>query len=184
MAFPNSVHADQLSAFNDLMSKANSAGYTAIDTDLGERGLVASVLANFFKDLVADSLTGLTSSGTLSITAPGTAGAVNVIGTNGVLLNAGNAVKGLRVISQSLTPVPLTQAAAAFNEQLFTAGGISNITTADVIFLNPSVNFGSTLVGVGAVRVAGNGTIGITLYGGAITQTPTGGLVNIYALRT
>lgn len=183
MAFPASSHGDQLAAFNDLLSKASSAGYTAVDGDLGEKGLVASILANLFKDVVTDSVTGLTSNGTLAITAPGTVGAVNVIGTNGVLLNAGSAVKGLRIISQSLTPAPITAAAACVQEQLFTVGGISNVTTADAIFANFAA-VGGTLIGATAARVAGNGTIGISFYCAALTQTPTGGLATIFALRS
>lgn len=183
MAFPAASHADQLVAFNDLLSKATSAGYTQIDTDLGEKGLVASILANLFTDVVTNSITGLTSNGTLAITAPGTVGAVNIIGTNGVLLNAGTAVKGIRIISQSLTPAPITAAAACVQEQLFTTGGVSNITTADAIFVNFAA-VGGTLVGATAARVAGNGTIGVSFYTSAITQTPTGGLATIYAIRS
>lgn len=183
MSFPAKSHTDQLDAANDLLSKATSAGYTTIDPDLGEKGLVLSVLANFFKDLVADSLTGLTSQGTLTLAASGTAGVVNVIGSLGVLLNQGSPVKGLRIISQSLTPAPISAAVAAVQEQLFTTGGISNITTADVIFANFAA-VGGTLVGTSGYRVAGNGTIGISFVCGITTQTPTGGLATIFALRS
>jgi len=183
MAFPNSTHADQLAAANDLLSKAASAGYTAPNSALGERGLVTSILANLLKDVVTDSVTGLTSSGTLVVKAPGTAGAVQVIGTSGVLVNQGTPIKGVQIISQSLTPVPITAAAASVQEQLFTTGGVSNITTADVIFANFAA-VGGTLVGVTSYRVAGTGTIGISFYTSAITQTPTGGLASIFAIRT
>jgi hypothetical protein len=182
MAFPNKVHTDQLDAANDLLSKAASAGYTAPDTDLGERGLVISILANLLKDVVTDSVTGLTSSGTLAITAPGTAGAVQVIGTNGVLVNQGSPIKGIRLITQSLTPTPITAAAANSQEQLFTAGGLSNITAADVIFVNKPTQ--TTFVTVGGARVAGAGTIGIVFGYGATTVTPGGELYSILAIRT
>lgn len=157
MAFPNLVHGDQLSAYNDLLSKATSAGYTAIDTDLGERGLLASVLANLMNDQMA--LTSLT------------------VGSGSTALT------GLRKVSVSLTPTPITAAAACLQEQLFTAGGISNITTADVIFVNrPSAT--GTLFGLGPCRVAGNGTIGISYSCGILTQTPAGEVYTIFALRT
>jgi hypothetical protein len=102
--------------------------------------------------------------------------------TPSLVVGGGTALKGIRIIKQSLTPTAITAAAASSQEQLFTAGGISNITTADVIFINKPTT--TTFVGIGGQRVAGSGTIAITYTFGIRTVTPAAELYTILAIRS
>lgn len=172
MAFPATAHADQLAAFNDLMNKAVAAGYSAIDADLGERGLVASILANLMKDNITDTVTAATTNGNLTLAGNG---------TGGVVVGGGTALTGIRKISSTLTPSAI--AANTALEQTFTT--FSGLTTADTVCFveKPTAQGGLGIVGV---RVVAADNLGITfanVTGSAITPT-AGQIYKVVAFRS
>lgn len=172
MTFPATSHADQLAAFNDLINKATAAGYTSIDTDLGERGTVASILANMFADVVTDTIKAATTNGNLTL---------SVNGTGGITVGSGTAIKGIRVVSATLTPAAVAANTAV--EQTFTT--FSGLTTADTVSFieKPTAQGGLAIVNV---RVVAADNLGITFgnfTGSAITPT-AGQVYKTVAIRS
>ncbi|MGJ0510199.1 MAG: hypothetical protein ACR652_24395 [Methylocystis sp.] len=168
------AHGDQLVAFNALINQAINSGYGTIDPDLGEKGLVASILANLMTNVVSDSLQATTTNGALTLQGNG---------TNGVVLGAGTPITRLSIYLQTLTPTPTTAAVACVQEQLFTTGALSNLATGDVIIgINKPTQTG-TLMGVAQGRVAGAGTLGISFVLGIGSVTPGAEVYAISVLR-
>ncbi len=163
MAGTFTAHADQLVATNALLNQATTAGYTSINTALGEKGLVASILANFFTNMISDSLQAATTNGALTLQGNG---------TNGVVLGAGTPITRYSMYLQTLTPTPTTAAAACVQEQLFTTGALSNLATGDVIVSVNKPTQTGTLFGIAGARVAGAGTLGISFVLGIGSVTP------------
>lgn len=157
------AHGDQLVAYNDLINKVTTAGYTQIDADLGERGLVASIMANMLANLASDSLQAVTTNGALTLQGNG---------TNGVILGAGTPITRFSMYLQTLTPTPTTAAVACVQEQLFTTGALSNLATGDVIVSVNKPTQTGTLFGIANARVAGAGTLGISFVLGIGSVTP------------
>ncbi len=174
MAGTFTAHGDQLVAFNALINAAINGGYTTIDSDLGEKGLVASILANLFTNIVTDSVQAATTNGALTLQGNG---------TNGVVVGAGTPITRLSVYLQTLTPTPTTAAAACVQEQFFTTGALSNLATGDVIVgINKPTQTG-TLFGLANARVAGAGTLGVSFVLGIGSVTPGAEVYAISVLR-
>lgn len=163
MAGTWTAHGDQLVATNALLNAATNAGYTTIDTDLGEKGVVASILANMFTNIISDSVQAATTNGALTLQGAG---------TNGVVLGAGTPITRLSIYLQTLTPTPTTAAVACVQEQLFTTGALSNLATGDVIVGVNKPSQTGTLMGIANARVAGAGTLGISFVLGIGSVTP------------
>lgn len=162
MSWPATLHQDQLSATNDMINQTINSGYALTQTgaiNLGERGVMASVLANMLQDLATQN----------SITVPST---------------GGTRITGIRVFNLSLTPTAITAAAATTVEQLFTLTGAgTNLATGDVIVAcnKPTA---TALLGIANVRVAGAGTLGIQYSIGIGSVTVAAEVYRVAAIRS
>lgn len=125
MAFPASSHADQQAAINDLLNRLTDAGYTAIDSDLGEKGVVISALANMLDQFPAGD-------GTVSAPSISNAGDSNT----GIFFSAADTVDvaagGVRALqlvtaTTGVNYLKVTPAAAGADPALAAAGADTDI---------------------------------------------------------